>query len=291
MQPGLSTDFKQLIGLRGNKNSQNSVGVIENVKKFMLSLSNGVGTIQRHYQDGDVEEAGKAFKVAVGNIDTISKSIKDMKAIQDKKDVIGVLTEKDENNGIGIENIPNFQDIPNSMIGEQIDPKVLNKIVEFSNEFLGTLEDINLSQLQDAPTKKKTPHLSSTSRLHNSKPPPKNKQQSAVNFENDGFDATPFFQMNSEFNSGNARGFSNFMKSHTVKNIHRQMQVQRKGISLPKLSTLVSIRDYETVMSKHRLRQEAMEVCLPECDISDTACNCLRLFDCVKKLDEYDMAA
>eukprot|EP00956_Cyclotella_meneghiniana_P013064 scaffold18706_cov41-Cyclotella_meneghiniana.AAC.1 len=96
--------------------------------------------------------------------------------------------------------------------------------------------------------------------------------------------------MNSEFNSGNAGGFSNFMKTPSLKSIQKQMKVQRKGISLPKLSTLVSVRDHETIMSKHRLRQEAMEVCLPECAVSDKPCNCRKLFDCVTKLDEYDMA-
>ena len=288
VQPGLGSDFKKLIGLRGNKNSENSVSVIENVKKFMMSLSNGVGTIQQHYEEGDTEEAGKALKAAVGDMDAISKSIKDMKAIQDKKEIIGVLTEGDET--MGNHGITSIEDIPDSMLGDQINPEVLNKIFEFSNEFVGTLVDLDLSLLEDASTKKKTPHLRSTSSLRKSKPPPKNKQQSAINFENDRFDATPFFQMYSEFNSGNAGGFSNLMKTASLKSIQKQMKVQRKGISLPKLSTLVSVRDHETIMSKHRLRQEAMEVCLPECAVSDKPCNCRKLFDCVTQLDEYDMA-
>eukprot|EP00956_Cyclotella_meneghiniana_P041794 scaffold240115_cov36-Cyclotella_meneghiniana.AAC.1 len=82
------------------------------------------------------------------------------------------------------------------------------------------------------------------------------------------------------------------MKTSSLKSIQKQMKVQRRGISLPKISTLVSVRDYETIMSKHRTRQEAMgAVCLPECDVSNAACNCRKLFECVKKLDAYDMAA
>jgi hypothetical protein len=44
-------------------------------------------------------------------------------------------------------------------------------------------------------------------------------------------------------------------------------------------------------MLKHQLRQEAIgEICLPHCDANDMACNCELLFNCVKKIDEYDLA-
>jgi hypothetical protein len=120
----------------------------------------------------------------------------------------------------------------------------------------------------------------------------KDNERAISVFEDPSFDAASFFQMNSEFNSGNVGGIKNFMKTSSLKSIQKQMKVQRRGISLPKLSTLVSVRDHETIMSKHRLRQEAMgAVCLPECDISNAACNCRKLFECVKKLDAYDMVA
>eukprot|EP00956_Cyclotella_meneghiniana_P039869 scaffold181533_cov56-Cyclotella_meneghiniana.AAC.1 len=97
--------------------------------------------------------------------------------------------------------------------------------------------------------------------------------------------------MNSEFNSSNTGEFNNFMKTSSLKSIHKQMKVHRRGISLPKLSAFVSVCDYETVISKHQLRQEKLEICLPECDISSLSCNRGKLFDCVKKVDEYSMAA
>ena len=73
--------------------------------------------------------------------------------------------------------------------------------------------------------------------------------------------------------------------------IKKHTQAHRKGLSMPKISSLLSVHDRETVMSKHRLRQEAMgEVCLPQCNMTDVTCNCEQLFGCVKKMDEYDLA-
>ena len=275
----LDTSLDELKGLRGNKNSQNlgDVGVIENVKKFMFSLSKSMGSIQHHYKEGSVEEAGKALKSIVGDVDTVTKSAKD---IQRSSEFF--TTDNEISTSAGIISL---KDIPNAMLGEQIYPQVFDRIVELSKDLAETLEEIDLSLLEDASSKQKI-RLDRQSRA-----PPKNKYQTAFDFENAHFDATSFFQMNSEFNSGNTGGFSNFMKTSSLKSIQKQMKVQRRGISLPKLSTLVSVRDHETIMSKHRLRQEAMgAVCLPECDISDAACNCRKLFECVKKLDEYDMA-
>ena len=263
--------------------------MIETVKKIMVSLSNSIGTIQHHYQEGNEGEAGKALKATVGNLDTVAKSVNDIDLVKgvDKKDRPEFFTKDDEFTDDG--GIISLEDIPNKLLGDQIRPEVFNKIIEFSKEFTEILEDIDPSLLEDASSKKKTAHLGSGSRK--SKPHPTNEQQSFFN-ENTHFDAASFFQMisNNGFVSGNAGGFSNFMKNPSVRNIHKQTKIRRKGISLPKLSTLVSARDYELVMSKHQLRQEAMEVCLPECEPSNTACNCRKLFECVKKMDEYDMA-
>ena len=284
-KPKIGISFDELKGLRGSKNSENSgVAVIENVKKFMLSLSNGMGTIQNHYNEGNMEEAGKALKAVIGDSDKVAESVKEIELLQGvEKDLPEFLANNDERSGN--HGIISLKDIPNSMLGEQIHKDLFDKIIDYTKEFTKTLEEVDLSLFKGASAKKKSTHLSSRSK---SKPPPKNDKQHEFNMKNAHFDSKTFFQMNTEFTSSKSRGF---MKSSTVQSIHRQMKVQRKGISLPKLSTLVSIRDYETVMSKHKLRQEAMEVCLPECDISDTACNCHRLFDCVNKLDEYDMAA
>ena len=107
-----------------------------------------------------------------------------------------------------------------------------------------------------------------------------------------GEDATSFTKTSAnsfDFNAA-AGVYDGFTTNPTAKRIHKQAHLQRKGISLPKLSTFVSVRDYPKVISKHRTRQEAMEVCKPNCEVSNKECNCERLFECVKQLDEYDMA-
>ena len=281
--------IEELKGLRGGKHSENSsVGVIGNVKKFMLKLSNSMGTIQNHYKVGDMEEAGKALKALTGDVNSVNKSVKDVQRLQGtEKNLAQLFAEGDE---ISVhDGIISLKDIPNSMLGEQIHQEAFDRIVQLSKELTETLEDVDLSLLEEASTKKKT-HLNSSPRHIKSQPVPKNKQQAAFESENSHFDTMSFFKMNSEFNSGNTGGFNNF-KTSSLKSIQKQMKVQRRGISLPKLSTFVSVRDYETVLEKHRLRQEKMDVCLPECDISNSTCNCGMLFDCVKKMDEYDMAA
>jgi hypothetical protein len=88
---------------------------------------------------------------------------------------------------------------------------------------------------------------------------------------------------------GNNAGHFRFKAPESIWN-HVKSQ-GRKGFNMPKVTTIVSAKDFETVMLKHQLRQEAIgEVCLPHCDVNDMACNCEVLFDCVRKIDEYDLA-
>eukprot|EP00956_Cyclotella_meneghiniana_P035873 scaffold118872_cov36-Cyclotella_meneghiniana.AAC.1 len=286
----LDTSLDELKGLRGNKHSKNSdIGVIENVKKLIFSLSKSLGSIQHHYKEGNVEEAGKALKAVVHDVDG-GKFVKEIEGVQGmERDLPEFFTKDDIISSTG--GTISLKDIPNSMLGKLIHPEVVDQFVELSQDFAEKLEDIDLSLLEDVSSKQKI-RLNSSSRRYKSQSPPMNKHQTAFDFKNAHFDATSFFQMNSEFNSGKTGGFSNFMKTSSLKSIQKQMKVKQRGFSLPKLSTRVTVSDYETIMSKHRLRQEAMgAVCLPECDISDEACNCRKLFECVKKLDSYDMAA
>eukprot|EP00956_Cyclotella_meneghiniana_P037741 scaffold143621_cov36-Cyclotella_meneghiniana.AAC.2 len=263
---GFSLD-KDIRKLRGIDNSENTVGVIESVKKFILSLSNGLEPIQHHYKEGEFEEAGKSLKAIVGNMDSVARSLKDTKHVQFKEKYLPELFTK-ENEFSSDNGIISLKDIPNSMLGEQIHSEVFNQIVDFSKKLFNTLEDIDLPLLDDVSSKKKTSHVNSNFRHHKSKPNTKNKQQSA-------FD---------EFNSGN------FMKIPTAQSIRKQVKVKGRGISLPKISTFVSVRDYNTVMSKHQLREEKMDVCSSECEVSNITCGCSKLFDCVQKLNEYDLA-
>ena len=261
-------------GLRGgNSKDEDPAGVMEKLKGFMQSLSTSLGAIQNSYNNGDTEESGKALKILVGDdIESITKTTKDTEFSR------GELFNSENS----IEGITSLKEIPNSIIGEHIQPQIFDKITSLSTDITDTLEDIDMSIFTESSSKKRN-YLHSSSRSSHprkeEKPVPKKEAKPQFNFGND----FSFFQ-----DAGAFGGF--FMKNPTVKNIHKQMKGQRKGISLPKISTLVSVRDYETVMSKHQLRQGAMGVCLPQCSLADEGCNCRKLFDCVKKLDEYDFA-
>jgi hypothetical protein len=142
-------------------------------------------------------------------------------------------------------------------------------------EFAQTLSDVDVSTLTKlSSSKKKNPNLHPNTDKH---PNLKIKQT----FHGPKVDSDEF--RFGSFNMGHFKAYEsiwNHVKSHG-----------KKGFGLPKVNTLVSTKDFETVMLKHQLRQEAIgEICLPHCDINDMACNCEILFDCVRKIDEYDLA-
>ena len=243
----------------GNSKKEDPAGVMQKLKGFMQSLSTGLGAIQNSYNNGDTEESGKALKILVGDdVESIATTTKDAKLSG------GELFEN------SIKEVTSLKDIPHSIIGEHIQPQIFDQLASLSNDITDTLEDIDLSIFTESPSTKKKGR----------------KKKTALKKE-----ARPQFDSGNDFSFPNDAGtFGGFiMKNPTMKSIHRQMKRRRKGISLPKISTLVSARDYETVMSKHQLRQEALK-CGPQCSVSDDKCNCRELFKCVKRLDEYDLA-
>lgn len=70
---------------------------------------------------------------------------------------------------------------------------------------------------------------------------------------------------------------------------HHKKKFNRHGITLPKISSLVSIRDQVTVMTKHQLRKDAI-TCTEKCGLNDFECKCSKLIECVKRMDAYDFA-
>ena len=276
----LARDLKELkkesSNLRGGEKGEHSVQVIENVKNLMKSLSGGLQTIQHHYQEGRTDKAGAALKAIIGDSDTFVQVSKDMKQIEGLENKM--LLEFDDTNGID-----NIEDISDSMLGEQINTEIFDDIAKLSKEFSESLEDIDLSQYAEASSKKKT-NIRPKSTYHQEK-----RQDAQFSFSSFTKMSTNSFDFSSD--SGVKNGF---ITNPTTKSIHKQMHFQRKGISLPKISTFVSVRDHGKVMLKHQIRQQAMGICLPSCEVSNTedsrACNCERLFGCVQKLDEYDMA-
>ena len=250
----------------GNPKNEDPAGAMGKLKEFMKSLSTSLWTIQNSYKNGDTDESGKALKELIGDgdVDSVVSAFKGDHPHETSN--ADTLTSK--------EKIISLKDIPTSTIGEHIQPQIFDQLASLSNDITDTLEDIDLSLFEKSPSMKKTTRSAHPKK----KTTPKKNAQSQFNFGND-------FSF-----SNDGRAFGSFMNNPNVKNIHKQMKGQRKGISLPKLSTLVASRDYETIMSKHQLRQEAMGICDPQCKVDDTECNCRRLFDCVNNLDEYDMA-
>ena len=161
----------------------------------------------------------------------------------------------------------------------------------FPNVFLSSLEEIDASTFEAAFTKKKN-YLNSNHKGGNDNSP-ETEEHSNFKFGNSAshFDPSSLFTNSDQFDYGNAGIFSNFVKQSNSQSINKQNWIHRKGYSLPKISSFVSLRDHNIVMSKHQLRQKAIgDVCLPECGVSDVTCNCGKLFTCVKQMDEYDLA-
>lgn len=270
--------------LRGVRhNTENPVSIIEQMKGFMQSLSSRLDAIQNKQSIGDIDGSGKAFKDLVGDdIDSILKTSKDLK----KPESLDVpLEEVNIDKELSSNEIISLKDVPNSLIGEQIQPEIIDQLASLSSDFAHTLDDLDMTTLLTKLSSKKRTGFhqsrsSGTSDTHGKKPKPKKKPQHQFDFGKD----SSFFQTGGVFGE-------NFMEDHpTVQSIHKQVKMHRKGISLPSINSFVSVRDHETVMSKHQQRKEEMGVCEPECSVSDKTCNCGKLFSCIKKMDDYDMA-
>ena len=267
---------KESSNLRGGEKGEHSVKVIEHIKNFMKSFSGNLQTIQHHLYEGNNDEAGAALKAIIGDSDSFVQLSKEMKQIEGFENKM--FEESGDTSGI-----VNIKDISDSMLGEQIHPQIFDDIANLSKEFTESLEDIDLSQYTEASSKKK-PNIRRKSTYHHERKP-----ANKFDFSSFSETSTNSFDFNSD-----AGIYNGFITNPTTRSIHKQIHFQRKGISLPKISTFVSVRDHGKVMSKHKIRQQAMGTCLPNCEVSNAEdsreCNCQRLFDCVQKLDEYDMA-
>ena len=162
-----------------------------------------------------------------------------------------------------------------------------------SREFSNMLEDMDLSALSTLYNQKKqrqshayatTDHMKSHGDLYNDLPFEFKENESNFHSSSSHF--------NTDFSYPSSKENSNFdMHSSIIK--LQQSKFQRKGtaVNLPKISSFISRPDHDIVMAKHQLRQTAIgDVCLPQCSPADAMCNCARLFQCAKQIDEYDLA-
>jgi hypothetical protein len=150
-----------------------------------------------------------------------------------------------------------LKNVPDEMLGEAILPSVLDKLVEFSGEFVESFDDADLSVI--APTvREKVLQLNMNHFAHTHR--------------------------------GNENGGFDFL-SHPEASFKHHMHHNRKGFSLPKISSFCSANDHEIIMAKHQVRQDALgeDVCQPKYEITDWEGNCNELFHCVSDMTPNDL--
>lgn len=162
----------------------------------------------------------------------------------------------------------------------RIETSIINLLLFRS--FTQTLDGIDPSTFSKVPTKKKKKNVHHQKQASN--------QHKILNSNHDKSSIRTQPSM-SDFGFGTTGRFN--FKKHFSKTKHQMHQAnfRRTGFSMPKISSFVAIRNHEIVMVKHKLKQDAIgDVCLPQCDVADVSCNCAKLFECVKSMDEYDLA-
>ena len=222
---------------------------------------------------GDKESAAVSLRSTVGNTDNL------VQATEETKQISTGLNHLPE----PVYDIPNanldLDNIPNSMLGEFIQPKVFNQLHNFMKDFSDFVDQMDFSYISTA-----------DSHSHFSRKQPAAKDEPfQFGF---GSNSYQFDQSSFMFNSDS---FGNFdfggLGARNAQDIHKKMKSAIKGFSMPKLSNFVSVHDHAAVMEKHQARETALgDVCIPLCQVNDAQCNCNKLFDCVQNMTEYDLA-
>lgn len=237
----------------------------------MQSLSTSLQSIQSLHRAGNSEAAGAHLKQLTGNVDSLVKAGKEANAIKGVDKIPKVFEDTlDESSLVGMHEFSDLQ------IGNSIHAEVFDRLTDFSKDITQSLEAIDLSAFSKSSSKKEP-----NSSPQQVKPMPKDdKFNSNFDGNRDNFDQNFFYT--GQFN--NAR--------HALKHIQKHTKSMRNGFSFPKLSTIIiDQQQHDIVMAKHLLRQNAIgDVCLPQCNVTDVECNCRKLFSCVKRMDEYDLA-
>ena len=234
------------VGAKG-KDVDDSAGIVATVKEFALGNYQGLRSVQDLYRSGDTETAGAKLKSLVGHVNTLIETSEEMTQSTGLDDF------HESYDAISTGSF-DFEDIPNTLLGDSIQPEVLNRLVEFSGNFVESFENLDQSNLSGKPQSQ-----GSTERHHHSQA------------SNGGTSGHTVFNEHTNFN----QFFPNLVK----------------GFSLPKVSEFFPAHVHEVVMVKHQLRQDALgnDVCAPACNVDDWECNCDKLFDCVRNITAYDM--
>ena len=143
------------VGAKG-KDVNDSAGIVATVKEFVVGNFQSLRLVQDLHRSGETETAGAKLKSLVGNVNTLIETSEKMiqgtglDGFQESFDDIST--------GSFV-----FEDIPNTLLGDSIQPEVLNSLVEFNGNFAESLENID----QSNPTGK-TQSQGSTERHHQS---------------------------------------------------------------------------------------------------------------------------
>jgi hypothetical protein len=238
------------------------------VSNVFGALSGGLFSIKEKLTAGDTEGAGEGLKKLVGDVDSLAQTTKDMKQIE------------------GYDNIPlafdkyqvsktdfSLADVSDSILGESIHPEVIEQYLDFSNQLKDVLDGIDhesIGKVWSMNKKKRRLNLD-----HQKAKPTTSKDEYYQ------------FRFDSNMNSEQFGPINSFASPLVIK------RFQSNGGSLPRVHSFLAKHEVDTVTAKHQRRLTASDdVCLPQCDVNvtDEACNCNKLFDCVNELDEYDLA-
>lgn len=113
-------------GLRGHdSNRQNSsAGMIVQVKEVIGSLVSRLAVVQKHYRDGDSGEAAAALKATVDDFDSVLETSKKNKENAGLENYPATLMKESD--------LAHITDIPDSLLGGQLEPQMIDKLIDFS---------------------------------------------------------------------------------------------------------------------------------------------------------------
>jgi hypothetical protein len=264
----LEREMKQLTthygNLRRGDPEEHPSTVIGRVTNVFRSLTSGLFSIQEKLVAGDTEGAGRGLKELVGDVHSVVQATKDMKQIEGFDNLPSIFDKHEVSN-----TDYSLVDVSDSIIGESIHPEWIEQYVDFTNELKETLEGIDHTSLD---------HVWSM-----------NQKKRRLNYGKHNVNQAS----TDEFSEFHFDGI-NFDQYGPIKSFASNLFDKRSHggrASMPRIHSFIADHEVDTVMAKHQRKLTASDdVCLPQCDVSEEECNCNRLFDCVKELDEYDLA-
>ncbi len=215
------------------------------------------------------------MRSTVGNVDRLVQASKETKqlGLENLPDPVFEVSE------IGLD--IDISKIPDSALGEHLQPKIFDELYSFSQDFSDSINGKDFSYLPKSNRRQAPPDKSKARAKAKEEP-------SQFEFGSKGFQ---FDQTSFMFNSDPSFDKSGFFGATNAQHVQEKMKSAMKGFSLPTLSNFVSIHDHAIVMEKHRARESVLgAVCQPQCAVDNAQCNCNKLFACVRDMTEYDLA-